>query len=201
MIALVAEILLSPIVDVYPRLGAALALLTLWLMLTMFHDVAPKQLLRWLLFPLAGVWISSRLLEALQVRPLLSAQVASAAGLALSLSLLWLMLRRFGVVSKSSTNLIAEAMITYLVIAICFSQVYELLDRTIRHAFSYSVPPPRGSTFLCFSMVTLTSLGSSNLAAVNPYLKILASLESITGIFYMAVVVARLVSADRRSRS
>ncbi len=201
MIALVAEILLSPLADTHPRFGAAFAFLTLGLMLTLFRDVAPTQLLRWLLLPLASVWISARLLEAFQVRPVLSGQVASIAGLSLSLSLLWLMMHRFRVLSEPRTNLIAEAIITYLVIAICFSQIYEILDRTTGHAFSRPVPPPRGSTFLCFSIMTLTSLGSSDLNAVNPYLKLVSSLESITGIFYLAIVVARLVSADKRSRS
>ena len=201
LIALLVEILLSPLADTHPRVGAIFALLTLGLMLSMLRDVAPRWMLGPFLLPAAGLWISARLLEAFQMWPLLSAQVASAVGLALSTSLLWLMLHRFRVLSTSSTSLIAEAVITYLIIAICFSQIYEISDRIIHHAFSHPVPPPRGSTFLCFSMATLTSLGASDLSAINPYVKLLASLESITGIFYLAVVVSRLVSSDKRTQS
>ena len=186
--------------DSHPRLGVFAAFVTLGLMLSLFRYTSPAWLSHRVLAPLAFVWTAARLLEAAQCRPLLSAQISSALGLIISATVLWLMLYRFNVVEKSSTNLVAEGFLSYLVIAICFSQVYEIFDRTVAHAFSHPIAPPRGSTLLYFSLVTLTSIGSSDLYPIDPYLKMLAAFESVTGIFYLAVVVSRLASADRQRR-
>jgi voltage-gated potassium channel len=47
-------------------------------------------------------------------------------------------------------------------------------------------------------MVTLTSVGYGGIAPLNPYVRIVAALESMSGIFFVAVVVARLVSSYRQ---
>ncbi len=198
LFSLIADILLAPYSDSHPHVGALTALIVLVLVITLFRYTAPSLLMHFLLTPLACIWTVARLLEALGMWPLRSAQFASVIGLAISLSVLCLMLHRFDIVAERSNNLIAEAFISYLVIAICFSQLYEILDRTLYRAFSHPIPPPRGSTLLYFSMVTLSGVGSNDLNANNPYVKTLAAFESIIGIFYIAVVVSRLVSSEGR---
>ena len=59
----------------------------------------------------------------------------------------------------------------------------------------------KSGTLLYFSMITLSSVGYGGIVPVNPYLRITAALESMIGIFYVAVVVARLVSAYRPKTS
>ena len=46
-------------------------------------------------------------------------------------------------------------------------------------------------------MITLSSVGYGGIVPVNPYVRFVAALESMTGIFYVAVVVARFVSSYR----
>lgn len=46
-----------------------------------------------------------------------------------------------------------------------------------------------------FSFVTLTTLGYGDISPVTPIAKTLVYLESIVGVFYMAVVVSSLVSS------
>ena len=46
-------------------------------------------------------------------------------------------------------------------------------------------------------MITLSGLGYSIIAPINPYVRLIVALENMTGIFYVAVVVARLVSSYR----
>ena len=47
-------------------------------------------------------------------------------------------------------------------------------------------------------MITLSSVGYGGIVPVNPYLRLICALESMAGIFYVAVVVARLVSSYRQ---
>jgi Ion channel len=58
----------------------------------------------------------------------------------------------------------------------------------------------QSSTLLYFSMITLSSVGYGGIVPVNPYVRFTAALESMIGIFYIAVVVARLVSSYRPAR-
>jgi voltage-gated potassium channel len=46
-------------------------------------------------------------------------------------------------------------------------------------------------------MITLSSVGYGGILPLNPYVRLIAALESLIGIFYIAVVVARLVSSYR----
>ncbi len=48
-----------------------------------------------------------------------------------------------------------------------------------------------------FSYVTLTTLGYGDISPAAPVSRVLVYLEAISGTFYMAVVVASLVSASR----
>jgi len=54
-----------------------------------------------------------------------------------------------------------------------------------------------------FSFVTLTTLGYGDIYPVSPLARVMVILEAVTGMFYMAIVVATLVGAflrDRHSR-
>jgi voltage-gated potassium channel len=84
-----------------------------------------------------------------------------------------------------------------LIIASAFSQLYWILNRFIDHAFNQIILPSQSGTLLYFSMVTLTSVGYGGIVPVNPYVHVVAALESMSGIFFVAIVVARLVSSYR----
>ena len=53
---------------------------------------------------------------------------------------------------------------------------------------------PRASELLYFSYVTLTTLGYGDITPVHSAARSMAALEALTGQFYIAVVVARLVA-------
>ncbi len=52
--------------------------------------------------------------------------------------------------------------------------------------------------FLYFSLSTITSLGFGDILPINPWARVWVGLQAAVGIFYMAAVVARLVSAYER---
>lgn len=48
-----------------------------------------------------------------------------------------------------------------------------------------------------FSFVTLTTLGYGDISPISPFSQVLVYMEAIAGVFYMAIVVASLVSSNQ----
>lgn len=195
MLVLILEMLVSPVADTHPRVGAALGLVVLSMLLVGIRYMANRTIVRRVVLPLAILWIVARLLEAFGNRSAPYANLSPVAGLAVSCSVLWAIFDRFHADVRNRGSQIAEAFIAYLVIATAFSQVYWILNRFVDHAFNQVIPPTRSGEFLYFSMITLTSVGYGVIAPINPYVRNVAALESMAGIFFIAVVVARLVAS------
>jgi len=92
------------------------------------------------------------------------------------------------------------AIATYLLLGCMFARAFELVARIEPDAFhilgapaGYDVLLPR---LLYFSFTTLTTLGYGDITPVHTYARSLAVLESLVGVIYPAVLIARLVSLD-----
>ena len=197
MWALVVEMLASPLADAHPRAGVLLGLAVLAIVVSAVDYMANPIIVRRIVLPLAAVWMITRIIEALGNGSKPYANLSPIAGLAFSCSVLWAVFDHFRVSSRNPQGAIAEAFITYLIIASAFSQVYWILNRFFDHAFNQVIPYTQKGTLLYFSMVTLTSVGYGGIVPVNPYVRNVAALESMSGIFFIAVVVARLVSSHK----
>jgi len=194
MCAFIAQMLLSPLADNSPLAGWLLALALLAIIMAGASYMATRRVVRLVVFPLIGLWVAARTLEAFGGNRYIFAQLAPVAGLALSCAVLWAILDRFDTIKQATSNVIAEAFISYLIIAVAFSQLYWLLNRTLTNPFDHFIPSSQESTLLYFSMITLSSVGYGHIVPINPYLRLIAALESMVGLFYIAVVVSRLVA-------
>jgi hypothetical protein len=96
-----------------------------------------------------------------------------------------------------TSSVIAEAVIIYLIIAIAFSQIYWFLNALVPHSFNETIVTSDNTSLLYFSVVTMTAVGYGGIRPMNPYVRLVAVFESITGVFYIAVIVARLVASYR----
>jgi Ion channel len=195
--ALIAEIVISPLADSHPFFGGLLAASVLLMLVIGAQYIVHNKVVQLVGFPLAGIWIIARGLEAFGNQHRFYTHLAPIAGLGLSCEVLWALLSRFRTLHIVTRNLISEAMINYLVIAIAFSQLYWVLNHFIDHPFNREIPRHETSSLLYFSMITLTSVGYGGIVPVNPYVRFVAALESMTGIFYLAVIVARIVASYR----
>jgi voltage-gated potassium channel len=195
--ALVAAMLASPMVDHHPRIGALIACIQLLLLFAAANYLANRKIVRKVGLPIGVVWLIARLLEAFGDSRHAYTHLAPLAGFALSCSILWALLSRFGSISKVTSSVISEAIISYLVMAVAFSQLYWILDHFIGNAFNQTIPLGQNETFLYFSMITLSGVGYGGILPINSYVRLVAAFENITGVFYLAVVVARVVSSYR----
>jgi hypothetical protein len=80
------------------------------------------------------------------------------------------------------------------VIAIALAQLYRVADYLLPNAFRPPISDLDVGGLLYFSMVTLSGVGYGDIVPMNQFVRIIAGLESISGIFYITVVVARLVA-------
>ncbi len=104
------------------------------------------------------------------------------------------------------------AVVIYVLIAILFAQLYGIAGNLLPNGFSFpaalAVPAefaghpdnlPDG-TYTYFSFVTIATLGYGDIAPLHPVAQVLVSIEAVIGQFYVAIVVARLMSLYAAAR-
>jgi hypothetical protein len=195
--SLIAVMIASPAIDQHRHLAGVIAFLQLLLLVAGAHYLADRQVVRKVVVPLGIVWVITRFLDAFGDPSRSYNHLSPLAGLALSLSVVWGLLRRFGSVEKVTRSVISEAIINYLFIAIAFSQLYWVLDHFVPNAFNQKIPYGDSTTFLYFSMITLSGVAYGGILPINSYIRLVAAFENVTGMFYLAVVISRLVASYR----
>jgi hypothetical protein len=97
------------------------------------------------------------------------------------------------------------AIAAYLLLALCFSFAYDLIEYV--HPGSFTLPlggtqgiQPRSELFLYFSVVTLTTVGFGDIAALHPVARSLVMVEALVGTLYPAILIARLVTLQMETR-
>jgi len=84
----------------------------------------------------------------------------------------------------------------FLMIGLLWAAGYTLLGQVNPNSFGFSVPGQKMDGFeaFYFSFVTLSTIGYGDITPVTRVAKMLCIMEAVTGMFYVAVLVARLVS-------
>ena len=97
------------------------------------------------------------------------------------------------------------AIAAYLLLALCFSLAYDLIEYV--HPGSFTLPlggaqgiQTRSALFLYFSVVTLTTVGFGDITAVHPVARSLVMVEALVGTLYPAILLARLVTLQIETR-
>ena len=198
---LIAVTIAAPVSDAHPHIGAILALVVLISILAGASLSGNRRIVVLVAIPLSGLWMLARLLEEFGNGQHIYNHLPHAFGLVLSCVLIWAIFGRLSAASRVTSTVLAEAFISYLIIAIAYSQVYWILNEVVPNPFNQRIPPTEGATLLYFSMVSLSGVGYGDITPVNPFVRIIAALESMTGIFYLAIVVSRLVSSYRPAPS
>jgi len=117
------------------------------------------------------------------------------------LIVLWWVYREGSVTSHRVRGAIAA----YLLLAVCFSFAYDLIEYV--HPGSFTMPlggaqgiQTRSALFLYFSVVTLTTVGFGDITAVHPVARSLVMVEALVGTLYPAILLARLVTLQIETR-
>ena len=96
------------------------------------------------------------------------------------------------------SNKVVGSIALFLLLGLQWALVYLLILAFSPSAFGGIDQVPWGQNFsqmAYFSFVTLTTLGYGDISPNTPFSQVVVYLEAIAGVFYMAIVVASLVSA------
>jgi len=97
-------------------------------------------------------------------------------------------------------NTLFAAMSLYLIIALNWAYLYTLIELFQPGSFTGMLPSSEQtfsywvSSFIYYSIVTLSTLGYGDITPVSSFAQIWTALEAIVGQFYMAIILARLVA-------
>ena len=95
---------------------------------------------------------------------------------------------------------IFAALVAYLLIAFAFAEIYVFLQMWAPESFRFPAPiesgtaPDLASSMLYFSFVTIATLGYGDILPHTEAVRMVAVVEAVVGQFYVAVIVALLVS-------
>jgi hypothetical protein len=98
-----------------------------------------------------------------------------------------------------TTEVLCASIATYLMLGLMWTLAYWLVDQlTPGGAFSFNTNAGmrsiNGFTGFYFSFVTLSTVGYGDITPVSRIARWLAAMEAMTGMLYVAVLIARLVS-------
>lgn len=100
-------------------------------------------------------------------------------------------------------NLLIGSVVLYLLLGLMWCTLYLMILYFDPEAFRGLTSVAWNENFSAmayFSFVTLTTLGYGDIIPVNEVARVLVYLEAIAGLFYMAIIVASIVSARLLSR-
>lgn len=100
---------------------------------------------------------------------------------------------------RVNSEVLCAGIAGYLILGLLWILAYMLVARVVPDSFAFSTGPASrqsmgGFTAFYFSFATLTTIGYGDISPVSNVARMLAVTEAVTGLFYMAVLISRLVS-------
>ena len=100
---------------------------------------------------------------------------------------------------RVDANVLCAGVAGFLLLGLLWVPAYAAVARLNPAAFNLPSPPGSPATLdgfsaFYFSFITLCTVGYGDIAPVSKLARMLAVMEAITGLFYMAVLISRLVS-------
>jgi hypothetical protein len=114
----------------------------------------------------------------------------------------FVVLHLFGFILRAprvTTEILCAAIANYLMMALLWSFAYQLVAERFPKAFISNVGSDPGQMLtgfegLYFSFVTLCTVGYGDIIPVSSLSRMLVMVQSVTGLFYVTIVVSRLVA-------
>ena len=106
---------------------------------------------------------------------------------------------------RVDTNVLCAGMSGYLLLGLLWASGYLTVARLNPAAFAMPSAPGAptamdGFSAFYLSFMTLTTVGYGDITPVSKAARMLAVTEAVTGMFYMAVLISRLVSLHSSAR-
>lgn len=101
--------------------------------------------------------------------------------------------------SHVDAEVLCAGISVYLMIGLIWTMAYVLVGRIAPESFAFNNPADakvgmNGFNAFYFSFVTMSTVGFGDISPVSKFARTLATMEAITGTFYVTVLIARLVA-------
>src|SRR6266853_2407506 len=96
-----------------------------------------------------------------------------------------------------NTEVVCASISAYLMLGLMWTVAYWLVAQVTPNAFAFNTGPKEtmsGFNAFYFSFITLSTVGYGDVTPVSKVARMLAATEAITGLLYVAVLIARLVA-------
>jgi ion channel len=204
LVSMVLFFILAPLVE-DREVGKIVLILDLYVTLVAATmELAARPVLLWSAIPIA---VSSMvLLVVSHVHSTPALEIANGTVLAGFLILVSVSLYNYlGHDSAITKGRLYASVSLYFMLGLSWFAMYRVINFVQPGSFNEGgVPVPleaHWSTFLYFSLTTLTTLGYGDIVAVKPAARMFATLEAATGVLYIAITVARLVAARHTEKT
>jgi ion channel len=149
---------------------------------------------------LAGRWVNL-------YRPdILPPEIFLIGGILFVLFVIVNLLRHVLTAASVDGEVLCASVSAYLLLALLWTLCYWLIAELIPGAFAFNASSAgdksmSGFNGLYFSIITLTTLGYGDITPVAKVARMLAAMEAMTGLLYVAILIARLVAIRATPKS
>jgi hypothetical protein len=115
------------------------------------------------------------------------------------------LLRFIFLAPRVDSEVLCAGVAIYLMVGLFWNLAYGLVDRLVPDSFVFTTGPTTdrsmdGFQGLYFSFVTLSTVGYGDIIPVSKVARMLAMVEAVFGMFYVTLLIARLVSLYSSNR-
>jgi hypothetical protein len=93
-----------------------------------------------------------------------------------------------------------RAVMVYMMIGLAYGLVFMILETLSPHSFQFTVGEYDPESLIYFSFTALSTAGFGDIVAATPVARTLVTLELLSGVLYLAVLIGFLVNAHYSSR-
>ena len=108
-------------------------------------------------------------------------------------------LKRIITAREVGLDIIFGSAAVYLLLAVTWAVIYGIVEQLAPGSFALKESASGGQwiQFLYYSLVTQTTLGYGDVTPISPVAQVWSALEATLGVFYLGILVARLVGISR----
>ncbi len=196
--SLVMLIGVAAFVDFHRTYGVVISLLFAAVLVTAVRVAADENRRRMMAYFLAIIWLVISTISVVTRIEFLQI-IENLLFIAFCFFCVGVILRRIVTAKEVDFEVICDSVSTYLLIAITWAVSYDSIYLLSPESFSSAADGAKLTLahFIYFSLTTITTLGYGDITPVSVPVGIWSTLEAATGVFYMAILVARLVSVYR----
>ena len=203
LVSIVVFFVLAPLIE-DREIGALALIFNLYITLVISTmELAENRIVFWSAIPIAAGSMFLLLFSHYHSTP----AFLVANGIVLALFFLLVSVSLFAYLGQASSFTNSRLYVTvslYFLLGLTWFAIYHVINIIQPGSFMELGVPITGkthwSTFLYFSLTTLTTLGYGDIVAVKPTARMLAVLEASVGVLYIAITVARLVSTATKEK-